>query len=105
MRTVMNYNSGQTTKNYKDYVRHTKTKNGGIEYIYTFEYSHTVSVGQTYTPGSKPEYLKKLKNGDILVFVENLEKRQRIILDESKVLKPGRKFGSKDSYKRTRNSK
>lgn len=105
MRTCKDYKTGQTLKKYKDYERHTKTKNGGVEYIYVFEYSHKLHNGEEYVQGSKPEYLRKLKSGDILVYVENVEKRQRIVLDETKIGKPGRKFGSKDSYKRTRNSK
>ena len=98
-----NYETNDFSK--ADYIRRTKTKSGSYEYIYHFVYSHFEDNNTTHIKDpNKPEWIRKLKDGRA-VYYEDLDKRERICLDESKIGKAGRPKGSKDSFRRKRNNK
>ena len=102
---VKKYDNYDKDISYSDYVRITKLKNGSVMFKYYFEFSHIESLDTEHIKSTeKPEYVKTTKQHRI-VYYENIDKRERIVLDKTKIGKRGRKYGSKDSYQRTRHSK
>lgn len=94
-----NYNVEKTYS--ESYTRVTVAKNGSVKWLYHFKLNRVEPLSTPHIKGDLPEYIRE-RGDSRLVYVEDVELRERIVLDASKIEKSGRPEGSKDSYKRTR---
>lgn len=91
------YNNYDSDVTYNNFVRVLRLPNGSVMFKYYFEFSHIESLDIEHIKSTeKPEYVKTTKKHRI-VYYEDIDKRERIILDKTKIGKRGRK--AKDELK------